>query len=612
MSQRHSLVFSIALLLALPAFPACGQTPEAEALIGLWAYEADFTPALRGELTIKRVGRAWQAAIGREMAAGTNAERNLRFSFGNQGSFRGRLSVDSRTIEGFWLRPSGSTANRRDPGGSGQSFATPMRLQRTSASSWTGVVEPLQDRFTLYLKVFRDKDGSLQGAFRNPQLNSNGGASRFAVSRQRDAVHFEFKYDGGEANHDAVFVPSPDRIRIQWRDLERPIELTRRRDGEAASFYPRLPGSADYVYRVPAETGDGWRTARAGDTGLDEAALQAIIRGITSSDPTTRPPDLIHSLLVAHRGRLVLEEYFFGNDRETPHDTRSAGKTLGSVMLGTAPARLADLSPASRIYQVMKAKGPFANPDPRKAMITLGHLMTHTSGLACDDNDEKSPGNEERMQSQTAQPDWWRYTLDLPMAHDPGTRYAYCSANSNLVGAALTTATRTWLPELFRRQVAEPLQFGPWHWNLMPTGEGYLGGGAFLRPRDLLKLGQTFLDGGVWNGRRIVPADWVKQSTLPRMEITPETTGLSQEDFGNFYGGGKDAWAWHPGELKVGARNYPTYAATGNGGQVLLVVPDFDLAVVFNGGNYGQGGVWGRWGQQIVGDRIIPAIAIAN
>jgi CubicO group peptidase (beta-lactamase class C family) len=315
---------------------------------------------------------------------------------------------------------------------------------------------------------------------------------------------------------------------------------------------------------------------------------------------------------VAHRGRLVLEEYFFGHDAETPHDMRSAGKTFGSVMLGTAPARRAGLTPASRIYEVMKARGPFANADPRKATITLGHLMTHTSGLACDDNDEKSPGNEERMQSQSAQPDWWRYTLDLPMAHDPGTRYAYCSANSNLVGAALTTATGTWLPELFRRQVAEPLQFGQWHWNLMPTGEGYLGGGAFVRPRDLLKLGQTFLDGGVWNGRRIVSAEWVKQSTEPRVEITPQTTGLSEEDFGNFYGGGKDAWAWHPGELKVGGRTYPTYAATGNGGQVLLVVPDFDLAVVFTGGNYGQGGVWGRWGQQIVGDKILPAIATAN
>ena len=92
------------------------------------------------------------------------------------------------------------------------------------------------------------------------------------------------------------------------------------------------------------------------------------------------------------------------------------------------------------------------------------------------------------MQTQTRQLDWWKYTLDLPLAHAPGSCYAYCSAGMNLVGAALTTATHTWLPEYFERAVARPLRFGPHYWNLMPTGEGYLGGGAYVRPRDLLKI----------------------------------------------------------------------------------------------------------------------------
>jgi CubicO group peptidase (beta-lactamase class C family) len=317
----------------------------------------------------------------------------------------------------------------------------------------------------------------------------------------------------------------------------------------------------------------------------------------------------MHSILVAYRGRLVLEEYFYGFDRATPHDTRSAAKTFGSVMLGTAPARVAGLSPASRIYDVMRSLGPFANPDSRKSQITLAHLLTHTSGLACNDNDDNSPGNEATMQSQRPEPNWWHYTLNLPQQFDPGTRYAYCSANSNLVGGALTQATRRWIPELFRETIAEPLQFGEWHWNLMPNGEGYLGGGAFLLPRDLLKVGQMYLDGGMWNGRRIVPAEWVKESTKPRVDINPQTTGLSEDDFNNFYIRAQDGLAWHLGELKAGGR---TYGATGNGGQILLVVPDADLAVVFTGGNYGQGGVWLRWAQQIVGDKIIPAMHVPN
>src|SRR5207302_5181519 len=124
--------------------------------------------------------------------------------------------------------------------------------------------------------------------------------------------------------------------------------------------------------------------------------------------------------------------------RNMQHDLRSAGKTFASVLLGAAMKQGVSIGPQTPIYTLLSAKAPFANPDPRKSGITLAHLMTHTSGLACDDNDDASPGNESTMQSQTAQPDWWKYTLDLPMAHDPGTRYAYCSAGMNLMGAALT------------------------------------------------------------------------------------------------------------------------------------------------------------------------------
>lgn len=108
------------------------------------------------------------------------------------------------------------------------------------------------------------------------------------------------------------------------------------------------------------------------------------------------------------------------------------------------------------------------------------HLMTHSSGLACDDDDAASPGNEGTMQSQTRQPDWWKYMLDLPVSNNPGSHYAYCSGGMNLVGAGLTAGTKTWLPELFDRTIARPLQFGRYYYNLMPTHEGYTGGGVFM------------------------------------------------------------------------------------------------------------------------------------
>src|SRR4051812_6403274 len=584
-------------LLVSAAVPLDAQT--ADPLTGLWSSESSFGPQLRGELRVTRKGSRWTATISGATSSFEVSGDDVRFAFDKRGAFRGR--VEKNRITGFWLQPAGGTASAPKASGASQPFASPIILRRTAEGVWRGDIHPLEERFTLYLRIFANADGSLLGAFRNPEQGSNGGAMQFKVTRAGDVVVFS----AGETRLSAKLVK--DRVQMFWPDMNRVVELTRRTPAEAAGFFPRAPGEK-YVYRQPPATGDGWTTARAADAGMDEGTLTKLIQRLIDSDPSIRRAALMHSILVAHKGKLVLEEYFFGFDRTQPHDLRSAGKTFSSVMLGAAMRDGAKISPETPIYTLLKAKGPFANPDPRKAQITLANLMTHTSGLACDDNDAQSPGNEGTMQMQTQQPDWWKYTLDLPMAHDPGSRYAYCSANINLAGAALTTATGTWLPELFERTVARPLQFGPHYWNLMPTGEGYLGGGAYLLPRDLLKVGQAYLDGGVWHGHRIVDASWIATSSAPHMHISPATTGIDPKDFGNFYGEGDDGYAWHLSDLKFGDRTYRCYAASGNGGQLLIVVPDADLAVVFTAGNYGQGGIWSKFRDQIVPNDIIAAI----
>lgn len=596
-------LLAVALLCAGSGGSATGRA--ADDLIGIWRADVSFGPKLAGPLIVRRSASGYSATIRSEHATASPDTSDIRFSFGRNGLFRGHVSGQS--LEGFWVQPNSGYQSAGDAGGCAQSYATPMRFQTLSSDVWRGHVRPLNCNFTLWLSIFKTETGGLAAAFRNPQLNSTGGAARFDVSRNGDTILFSANAGTQNVNYSAALLRNPDRIRIWWKDTGETIELTRRTGAGAAAFFARPPASRPYKYRRPPELGDGWKTARAGSVGIDEQALQRIVRDIASSDPTIRNPRLVHSLLVAHRGRLVLEEYFYGFDRQTPHDMRSATKTFASVLLGTDQVRAAGLRPETRIYDVMHDS--YANPDARKSRITLANLMTHTSGLACDDNNDASPGNESVMQSQRQEPDWWRYTLGLPQLFDPGQRYAYCSANMNLVGAALTAGTHTWLPELFRKTVAEPLQFGEWDWNLMPTGEGYLGGGAFLLPRDFLKVGQMYLDGGLWNGRRIVPARWVEESTRPHVQVTPETTGLSEEEFGNFYIRGADGLAWHLGSLKAADRTYGTYSAVGNGGQLLIVVPEADLVVLFTGGNYGQGGVWLRWPQQIVGEKLLPAIS---
>lgn len=597
------LVIIAAAVLPVIAAPVPAQVPDQ--LIGIWRADLNFSPKLEGPLVIRKANAGYSGVLSGQRAISAGPGKDIKLVFGREGSFRGQ--VEDSVLEGFWIRPSSNVKNLGDPGGSGSPYATPVRLRHVAPGVWRGDVHPLSSRFTLWLSIFKAGDGTLTAAFRNPQLNSTGGAARFELTRTGSNLFFSAKAGDRTINYPAALLTS-DRIRIKWPDVGPTLELTRRSGIDAAAFFPRAPDSAPYIYRQPPQLRDGWRTARASTVGMDEGALQQVVRDIAASDPTVRGPELIHSILVAHRGKLVLEEYFYGFDRETPHDTRSASKTFASIMLGTAPARAARLMPSTPIFEVMRGFGPFANSDPLKSRITLADLMTHTSGLACNDNDDSSPGNEETMQDQTTEPNWWRYTLNLQQKFAPGTRYAYCSANINLVGGALTVATHTWLPELFRRTVAEPLQFGEWHWNLMPTGEGYAGGGVFLLPRDFLKIGQLYLNGGQWNGRRVVPADWVADSTQPKVQVSPATTGLSEEDFSNFYLRAADGLAWHLNTLRSGGHTYRTYGATGNGGQLLVVVPELDLAVVFTGGNYRQGGVWLRWPQQIIGDKIIPGI----
>ncbi|MFL5530085.1 MAG: serine hydrolase domain-containing protein, partial [Gemmatimonadaceae bacterium] len=192
--------------------------------------------------------------------------------------------------------------------------------------------------------------------------------------------------------------------------------------------------------------------------------------------------------------------------------------------------------------------------------------------------------------------DWYRYFLELPVAHDPGTLYAYCSAGMNLAGGVVSRATSTWLPAFFDQYLARPLGITHYAMNLTPTGEGYSGGGVHMLPRDLLKFGQLFLDGSTWHGQRIVSKDWVEKSTANRTKGLNATDGL----------------AWHRNTITADGQKHEGYEANGNGGQFLIVVPDLQLAVVFTAGNYGQYQVWGKFRDELTPRFIFPTRASAT
>lgn len=534
-----------------------------QALVGLWAAKKRFGPDVRGTLTLVRDGATWRASIAGREAAVERQGDTLRFTLaGDLGSFRGRIEGDR--IRGHWVQPRSTTAGMR--------YATPVVLETAGASLWRGTVRPLDDSFTLYLKIDREADGRLGVFMRNPDRN---------VGRNVDLKHIELKggqvrllgTPGGRAEEVEIATGSFDAgnkllsIVIPGRGNTYDFEPA----GPLSDFYPRPGLTAPYAYRAPLAKDDGWPVSTLEVEKIDQPAIERFVQMLIDEPMANVHTQEIHAVLVARHGKLVLEEYLHGTDGDALHDTRSAAKSLTSVLVGAAMQDGARIGPDTPVYATLEKALP-ADLDPRKRAMTLGDLLSMASGFHCDDRDPQAPGNEDVMQNQEAQPDWYRYALDLPMVAQPGGERVYCSTNPNLAGGVLAKVTGEPIEDSFDRLIARPMQFGPYALNLQPTGEPYMGGGAQFRPRDFMKLGQLMLNGGTWHGKRILSADWVQRSTAPRAELR-----------GLHYG-----YLWWGIDLPWQGKKLPAYYAAGNGGQVVMVVPALDLVVAIFGGNYGD------------------------
>ncbi len=577
----HHTAFVTLLLLAMSASAHAAEPAD---FIGLWGSEAVSGPRLSGAVTVDGRQAPWQASVGGVSATVEREGDELSFAMpGGHGKFRGRV-VDG-DIRGLWTQPPGQTL--------ASAYATPLTMQRGQANVWIGTQQPLQDRLTQYLRVWPSEDGVLRAFLSNPEYNLGRGV-RYDVRLDGDAiVLIDPKRQGWTLN--GRFDEETGQLRIDWQGIG-VFSFTRRERDDAVGFYARTPAVARHRYEVPVPTDDGWATASLEAVEMQVAPMMRLQRQIESSDTPGSTDPLVHGLLVARSGKLVFESYLHGYSREQAHDTRSAGKSLASLLVGMAITNGADFTAQTPVVSMFPQYAPLKNLDADKRAITVGNLMDMSSGLACDDDDGNSPGGEDKLQGQRGERDWYRFTLDLPMAQAPGADKAvYCSAGINLLGGVVRNATGRRLTDLFQEWIAEPMQMRGHHINLMPDGDAYLAGGIHMRPRDMLKLGQLYLDGGVWNGQRLVDRDWIEAS------VKRHTTFGANHDYG---------YAWHLHTFHVddadGGRDFAAYAAEGNGGQFVIVVPHLELVVAITAGNYGQFPVWYPL-QELVSQYVIPA-----
>ena len=233
----------------------------------------------------------------------------------------------------------------------------------------------------------------------------------------------------------------------------------------------------------------------------------------------------LHALLASRGGKVLFEHYGRGEDESwgqklgqvtfgptVLHDLRSVTKSIVGMLYGIALADGKVPPPEARLYDQFPEYADLAK-QPGRERLTVAHVLSMTLGFEWD---ELTIPYGDRRNSEVAMelsPDRYRYVLDRPIVGEPGVKWTYNGGCTALLGRLITKGTGDKLPDYARRVLFDPMGLGPTEWSNGLQGEAAAASGLRMRPPDLLRIGQMVLAGGAWQGRQIVPAAWLKQST---------------------------------------------------------------------------------------------------
>lgn len=595
MTSRHRALRRRCFLAAaglLGTAAALHGQPCPEALQGVWHADVPIRSLLELEITVyqsspQRFEAEVRSAAGSEMVPVWLENLHLRFQpSGPQLAFDGVLATDGSRIDAFVQDPSSATR------------IILTRTLRGGVPAWEGRWRLVDiDDPTLRLDLYIEDDGSGNVGgywfFRDQRMPGLWGyglscrGSTVSLGERSLGLWFEGALD---THRDSL------ALTVTGYGGSYPVVFGRVPADEVPALPdaplgpPRQRGSAGLVAEAPDRTSDGWPTAAPSTVGIDAGKIDALVAAIDSGTM-----GLPHAILIARHGTLVVEEYFYGYDRETWQDMRSASKTVASTLVGLAIREGHIPSADTPALSLLPRYRSYENWDPRKARITVANLMNMNAGLDANDYDPQSAAAEQVYQSQTARRDWVKLALDVPMAGDPGTPpFYYGGANPLILGGVLDQTVGEPVLWFADRTLFAPLGITDYKILLDPSGVPYMGGGLRLRPRDMLAFGQMYLDGGEWNGRRVLTEDWVRESWTPRGRL---------QQFRADHGYG---YLWWHFPYQVDDRRIDAVEARGNGGQYISIFPSLDLVVVITGGNYRNGKV--RQPEEMLAQFILPAV----
>jgi CubicO group peptidase (beta-lactamase class C family) len=250
------------------------------------------------------------------------------------------------------------------------------------------------------------------------------------------------------------------------------------------------------------------------------------------------------------------------------HTLQSVTKSVTATLIGIAQAR-GEIGGFDTPLLSFFGAYDLGNVDPRLRQATLADLLTMRSGIEWHESDRPLDSTNTTLLLEGSR-DWIRFTLSQPMDAAPGTKWAYNSGGSMLMSEIIRSATGMSADQYARRYLFDPLGITSWHWKLTPTGHPDTEGGLYLNARDLAKIGQLYLNDGVWEGKRILPAGWSREATGRHVQhIRADTTSP---------GYGYQWWRYDRDGVEV-------WAGNGFGGQFLVVLPAERMVGVVNGWN---------------------------
>ncbi|WP_282609293.1 serine hydrolase [Pelagibius sp. Alg239-R121] len=349
--------------------------------------------------------------------------------------------------------------------------------------------------------------------------------------------------------------------------------------------------------KPPDAEDDGWPVSNLEAEGVNPQLVGQMLGDIKAGEFTK-----IDSVLIARNGKLIFEAYFNGFGRDSTHDTQSVSKSLGSALAGIAVDRGLITDVDQPVSQFFPDHWPHIQTDrEKKDRITLRHLLTMTPGFEAEENWGIGPRRTDEMRRTS---DWYRYALDMPAAWEPGTRFSYNSPTAVLVGGVVAQAAGEPLPSFAKKHLFAPLGVTDYCWSITQSGQVATNSGIFLRPRDMLKFGQLYLNHGTWLGQRIISEHWVRESTRKHVASTrPDKPRVKSSRRGYGY-----QW-WTRRTLPGEDAKLDLYLASGNGGQKIFVYPNLQLVVVFTGSHYGKpAGHAQPW--KILDRYILPAVLL--